>query len=268
MATGASRADLAIVLVDAAQGRADPDPPPRHHRPPARHPQLRAGGEQDGPGRLRPGPVRGDRATTSPPSRDEVGDRRRHRHPGLARSTATMSPRPRRACPGMTGPTLLRLPRGRSSPRAAPAVAAFRMPVQQVIRDGGARFYAGTIASGSGAARRRGRDRARRHAAPRSPGSRPWTATSTRPTAGQSVALAFAAEVDCSRGDMLAGRRPAAGRRPVRGDPDLDGRGAAAPRPPISAEARHADASPPPCRSPNTSSASTRWSSSRRRRWR
>ena len=41
-----------------AQRRADPDPPPRHHRSPARHPPRRAGGEQDRPDGFRSSRVR------------------------------------------------------------------------------------------------------------------------------------------------------------------------------------------------------------------
>ena len=44
-----------------AQGPADADPPARDHRLAARHPPRRAGGQQDRPGRLRPGGVREDR---------------------------------------------------------------------------------------------------------------------------------------------------------------------------------------------------------------
>ena len=64
-----------------AQGRAHPDPAPQPPRPPARHPPRRAGGQQDGPGRITtgrgstrssptiaPSPTRSASAT-SPPSR-------------------------------------------------------------------------------------------------------------------------------------------------------------------------------------------------------
>ena len=44
-----------------AQGPAGADPPARGDRLAARHPPGRAGGQQDGPGRLRPGGVRQDR---------------------------------------------------------------------------------------------------------------------------------------------------------------------------------------------------------------
>jgi bifunctional enzyme CysN/CysC len=92
-------------------------------------------------------------------------------------------------------------------PAPADGVAAFRMPVQQVIRDGGARFYAGTVAAGT---------------------VRPGDSVSIAPAgtparvariatldgdldaaeAGRSVALSFAAEVDCSRGDTLFAGAP------------------------------------------------------------
>jgi 3'-phosphoadenosine 5'-phosphosulfate sulfotransferase (PAPS reductase)/FAD synthetase len=61
MATGASTADLAIVLVDARKGPADPDPAPQLHRLAAGHPPRGAGGQQDGSGRLRPSVFDADR---------------------------------------------------------------------------------------------------------------------------------------------------------------------------------------------------------------
>jgi bifunctional enzyme CysN/CysC len=89
-------------------------------------------------------------------------------------------------------------------PTATGTLEAFRMPVQQVIREGGARFYAGMVASGSV-----------------KPGDKVLVAPAGTPakvariatmdgdlaeaSAGQSIALGFAAEVDCSRGDMIAG---------------------------------------------------------------
>ena len=73
-----------------AQGRADPDPAPFLSRPAGRHPPLRAGGEQDGPGRLRPGRVRRDLRRLSRVRR-AGRDRRLDRDPGLRASTATIS---------------------------------------------------------------------------------------------------------------------------------------------------------------------------------
>jgi len=92
-------------------------------------------------------------------------------------------------------------------PAPAGALGAFRMPVQQVIREGGARFYAGTIASGSV----RPGDRVAI-----APGGTPAEVARivtmdgdlAEAAAGDSIALSFAAEVDCSRGDMVAAADP------------------------------------------------------------
>ena len=82
MVTGASTADARGDPGRRAQGRAHPDPPPQLPRVAARHPPRRAGGQQDGPGRLRaearstrssPTTARSPRSigidATSPPSR-------------------------------------------------------------------------------------------------------------------------------------------------------------------------------------------------------
>ena len=53
MATGASNAELAVILIDARKGRAHPDQAAQLHRLPVRHPGSGAGGEQDGSGGLR-----------------------------------------------------------------------------------------------------------------------------------------------------------------------------------------------------------------------
>ena len=58
--------------------------------------------------------------------------------------------------------------------------------------------------------------------------------------AGQSVTLTLADEIDVSRGDVAGrGRRAAAGGRPVRGPHRVDGRAGDAPRPALPAEDRH-----------------------------
>ena len=54
MVTGASTADLALVLVDARNGVVEQSPAPRVHRVAAAHPAPRAVRQQDGPRRLRP----------------------------------------------------------------------------------------------------------------------------------------------------------------------------------------------------------------------
>jgi sulfate adenylyltransferase small subunit/sulfate adenylyltransferase large subunit len=58
MATGASTAELAVILVDARKGRADPDPAAHLHRLAGRHPPRGARRQQDGPRGLRPGVFR------------------------------------------------------------------------------------------------------------------------------------------------------------------------------------------------------------------
>ena len=64
MVTGASTADLAVLLVDARKGVLTQTRRHSYLAQAGRHPPLRAGGEQDGPGRLRPGA----RSTRSPPT--------------------------------------------------------------------------------------------------------------------------------------------------------------------------------------------------------
>ena len=162
MATGASTAELAIVLVDATQGRADPDPAARHDRAPARHPELRARGEQDGPGRLRPGPVRGDCATISAASPRRSASTRspRSRSP---RSTATMSPPRSARMAWYDGPTLLDYleavePADRRGARRLPHAGPAGDPRRRRA------LLCGHDRRRSGAARRQGLDRAGGHA--------------------------------------------------------------------------------------------------------
>ena len=65
MVTGASTADLAILLVDARKGDPRAVAPPRAHRRAARHPAPARLRQQDGPGRLRPGGLRARSRTSS-----------------------------------------------------------------------------------------------------------------------------------------------------------------------------------------------------------
>ncbi|MET1111495.1 MAG: adenylyl-sulfate kinase, partial [Allosphingosinicella sp.] len=103
------------------------------------------------------------------------------------------------------GPTLLEALESLAPEEDRSAEGPFRLPVQSVIRgEDGERFYGGMIASGRVSAG----DRLRILPAG-------TAATVERVTvggetlalgeAGQSVALAFEAHVDCSRGDVLAG---------------------------------------------------------------
>ena len=192
MATGASRADLAIVLVDATKGVLTQT---RRHATIARLLGIRsfvlAVNKMDLVGfdrarfeaiaRISAASARRSASSGSPPSRS-------------ARSTATMSPPARRACPGMTGRPCWRLPGGDRARGGRRRCAAFRMPVQQVIRDGGARFYAGTIAAGA-----------------------------VRP--GDAVAIAPAGTPAAGRPHRDHGRRPRRGRRRPVGRAELRRRG-------------------------------------------
>ena len=65
-----------------AQGRAGPDKAPQFPVPPARHQEPGAGGQQDGPDRLRSGQVRRDRRRLRG-LRQEYRDRELYRHPDV-----------------------------------------------------------------------------------------------------------------------------------------------------------------------------------------
>ena len=204
MATGASRADLAILLVDAGKGVLTQT---RRHATIARLLGVRSfvlavnkmdlvGFDQ---GRFEQ--IVADFA-------DYAGSA------GIAGFTAipvsaldgdnVAGPSPR--IPWYDGPALL-AHLETVEPERGEALAAFRMPVQQVIRDDGARFYAGTVAAGSV---RAGDEVAIALAGTPARVARIATMDGdlAEATAGQSVALRFAAEVDCSRGDMVAAGPP------------------------------------------------------------
>ena len=59
MISGAARAEAAILVIDAQRGGARELAPARLHGRHARHPPTPGGGQQDGPGGLRRGRVRG-----------------------------------------------------------------------------------------------------------------------------------------------------------------------------------------------------------------
>jgi bifunctional enzyme CysN/CysC len=92
-------------------------------------------------------------------------------------------------------------------PEQGPAVAGLRLPVQQVIREGGTRFYAGMVAAGSV---RPGDEVSIAPAGTRASVGRIATMVGDldEAEAGQSVALSFTAEVDCSRGDTIVTGEP------------------------------------------------------------
>ena len=112
MATGASNADLAVILVDAAQGRAHPDAAPRLHRLAARHPPRRARRQQDRPRRFRPGALRRHRRATSASSRTRSTSRASSPS-RCRRATATTSSRRAANTPWYRGPSAARPSRDR-----------------------------------------------------------------------------------------------------------------------------------------------------------
>ena len=86
-----------------AQGRARADPAAQLPRAPARHPQRRAGGQQDGPGRLRPGDLRCDRRRLRRVRRRRSASRRSPRSRSRASRATTSPPRRARTPRGTTG---------------------------------------------------------------------------------------------------------------------------------------------------------------------
>ena len=134
MATGASTADLAVILIDARKGVLTQTRRHSYIVVAARHPPRRAGGQQDGPGRLFAGGLRRDRGATIAQFAAQLGLadivaiplsalQRRQRH----RAAATHMPwytRPDAA--GASGD-------GRGRRRAAQQ-RPFRLPVQWVNR--------------------------------------------------------------------------------------------------------------------------------------
>jgi len=200
MATGASNADLAIVLVDATKGVLTQT---RRHSTIARLLGIRrfvlAVNKMDlvGFDQARFDGIRADYArfagaagiedVTAIPVCALDGDN-------------VAAPSPRMAW--YEGPGLLRFLE-EVPPWAAETSDPFRMPVQQVIRDGSTRLYAGMVAMGSV---RPGDTVAIAPAGTRAEVARIVTMDGDLEVAaaGRSVALTFASEVDCSRGDMVA----------------------------------------------------------------
>ena len=179
MATGASNADLAVILVDARKGLLTQTFRHSYHRLAARHPPCRAGGQQDRSRRLRRDDVprhrrelRGIRQAARLPL-----DRRRSRY---RRASATTSPRAASRRRGIDGPHLLapsRARRGRGGPPrgAVPPAGAMGQPAasrfSRLCRHDRQR---------RGPAGRRDRRRLLRPRSARSRASSPPTATSTR----------------------------------------------------------------------------------------
>ena len=229
MVTGASTADLAIVLVDARKGVIEQSAPPRLPRLAAARPAPGGLRQQDGPRRLRRGGLRRDRATSSPRSapRLEVTDLDVHPDLGAARRQRRRALDER--CPGTRA-------RRCSTTSSTSHIASdrnlidARFPVQWVIRPmtdehHDYRGYAGQVAGGvlqpgdEVVVLPSGRAHAHRRRSTRS------TARSTEAFPPLSVTLRLEDELDISRGDMICRPHNRPTRRPrARGDGVLDER--------------------------------------------
>ena len=247
MATGASTADAAVVLIDATQGRARPIAPARLHRVAAGHAARRGRRQQDGPGRLRRGNLprhrerfrrrpRSDRAETGKPVEAVfvpvsalVGDNVVHR------SQRDALVRRARRCWSCWNRF-----RRRDDTRTAP----FRFPVQRVLRpDHTFRGFAGQIASGTV----RPGDTITVLPSGRTAKIErivTWDGDLEEAHAPLSVTLVLDRELDISRGDLIVSAAAPADRRAQRqGRAGVDGSAAARPQPPLSAQAHQPDCS-------------------------
>jgi bifunctional enzyme CysN/CysC len=204
MATGASRAELAIVLIDASKGVLTQT---RRHATIARLLGIRsfvlAVNKMDlvGFDQKRFDAIVADFAAFA----REVEIEAFTAIPVSALEGDNITA-PSGRTPWYDGPALLPFLEA-VEPARGPAVAGLRLPVQQVIREGGARFYAGMIAAGSV---RPGDEVGIAPAGTRAIDARIATMDGDldRAEAGQSVALSFTTEVDCSRGDTIVAGEP------------------------------------------------------------
>jgi bifunctional enzyme CysN/CysC len=199
MATGASNADLAVVVVDAAKGVLTQT---RRHSRIARLLGIRrfvlAVNKMDlvGFDQARFEEIKDEYARFA----DAIGVEDVTAIPVCALDGDNVaSPSPRMAW--YEGPGLLHFLE-EVWPWAAETRDPLRMPVQQVIRDGATRFYAGRVASGSV---RTGDKVSIAPAGTAAKVARIVTMAGdlSEADAGLSIALAFTEPVDCSRGDMI-----------------------------------------------------------------
>ena len=234
MVTGASTADLALILVDVRKGLLEQSR--RHAYLSAllgiRH--LVACVNKMDLVDFDEAPLPGDRARL-PRARRAARDRRRARDPDLARWTATTSSTTSSRTPWYDGPPLLELLETIEVARDR-NLDDVRFPVQWVIRDGDFRGYAGRVAGGvlrpatrsssSRTARARGSPRSTRPTARSSARSRRWWRRSRSRTSSTSAAAISSPR----RGRAAGGAR-------ARGDGVLDGRDPGPDRRPLPAQA-------------------------------
>ena len=145
--------------------------------------------------------------------------RRRRRHPAFGAQRRQRRAARRSAAPWYGGPTLLQhLEQVESATRRRGAALPHAGAMGEPARTRLSAASAGLVAGGTVAGRRPGPRPALGPRDARSPASSPSTATCDRRSAGQSVTLVLADEVDVSRGDVLAaaaraGRRGCASTR-------------------------------------------------------
>ena len=186
-----------------AQRRGRADPPPHRRLRAAAGAAGGAGGEQDGPGRLRQGPCSARSRPTSPPTpprwASSTTPRSRSR-----RCAATTSWSPRRM-DWYEGPTLLE--HLENVPvETDPATEPAGFPVQYVIRHAERRLprLRRHHRLRRPAGRRRGRGAALGPALDRSPASTGWAAGRARPSRRSPSRVRLADDLDVARGDLIA----------------------------------------------------------------
>ena len=152
MATGASNADLAVILVDARKGVLTQTQRHALHLLAARHPARRARGQQDRPRRFRRDALRPNRRRLSRLRRSSSASPRSCRSRSR-RASATTSPSRRERTPWYRGPTLLEHleTRRRRARRRSQSRSAFRCN-GSTGRISISAASAGTVASGQIAA--------------------------------------------------------------------------------------------------------------------
>ena len=207
MVTGASTADLALVLIDARKGVLEQSPPPRLPRLAAAHPAPRAVRQQDGPRRLRPRSVFERDQGRVPRVRHEARRHRPHLHPDLR------APRRQRRQPlgehAVVRGLLAAAPPRRGAHRVGPQ--PHRRPLPGAVRDAVPRADATTTtaatparwpaacssrATRSSCCRRASPSTDRPHRHRRRPGRRGVRADVGRPSRSTD-------DIDISRGDMI-----------------------------------------------------------------
>ena len=211
MFTGASTADVAILLVDARAGVLTPDPPPRQHRRAARHRALVVCVNKMDLVDFDRGAVRRDRRAGAATLARRLGlpDLARGPDQRAARRQRRHAPTTRRGTTGRRCSSSWRNVDVAGRPRPRPTAAAG--PVGGAAAGRRPRLYTGRLAAGTLAVGRRGRGAAVGHA---TTVTQPRHARRRRRSAvpPMSVTIGLADDIDVGRGDVLV-VPPTIGRR-------------------------------------------------------